>query len=115
MFVNPYGGKKSASKIFVDDVKPLLEDANIVYEVQGNWPFMGFWIIQMGLLFSRLLTGLILKLAETKHQGHAKEIAQTLDLSKYDGIVCVSGDGILVEVSWKCLLLSFLGLICIRY
>lgn len=69
VFVNPYGGKKSASKIFVQDVKPMLEDANVEYTVQ-----------------------------ETKHRGHAKEIAQTLDLSKYDGIVCVSGDGILVEV-----------------
>ncbi|RVW46293.1 Sphingosine kinase 1 [Vitis vinifera] len=35
---------------------------------------------------------------ETKHQLHAKAVTQTLDLSKYDGLVCVSGDGILVEV-----------------
>ncbi|KAK6149852.1 hypothetical protein DH2020_017377 [Rehmannia glutinosa] len=69
IFVNPYGGKKSASKIFVNDVKPLLDDANIEYTVQ-----------------------------ETKYQLHAKEVVQSLDLAKYDGIVCVSGDGILVEV-----------------
>lgn len=30
---------------------------------------------------------------------HAKEVARSIDLSDYDGIVCVSGDGILVEVS----------------
>ncbi|RVX08568.1 Sphingosine kinase 1 [Vitis vinifera] len=35
---------------------------------------------------------------ETKHQLHAKAVTQTLDLSKYDGLICVSGDGILVEV-----------------
>lgn len=35
---------------------------------------------------------------ETKRQLHAKEVVQSLDLAKYDGIVCVSGDGILVEV-----------------
>nr|XP_023900602.1 sphingosine kinase 1 isoform X2 [Quercus suber] len=35
---------------------------------------------------------------ETQYQLHAKEVASSLDLSKYDGIVCVSGDGILVEV-----------------
>ncbi|KAK9082172.1 hypothetical protein Syun_031621 [Stephania yunnanensis] len=35
---------------------------------------------------------------ETQRQLHAKEIASSLDLSKYDGIVCVSGDGVLVEV-----------------
>ncbi|VFQ89539.1 unnamed protein product [Cuscuta campestris] len=69
VFVNPYGGKKSASKIFHEEVKPLIEDANIEYEVQ-----------------------------ETKYQLHAKEVVHSLDLSKYDGIVCVSGDGILVEV-----------------
>lgn len=44
-------------------------------------------------------------LVETKYQLHAKEVAQALDLTKYDGIVCVSGDGILVEVSLLCLLL----------
>ncbi|XP_052203723.1 sphingosine kinase 1 [Diospyros lotus] len=69
IFVNPYGGKKYAYKIFIDDVKPLLDDANIECTVQ-----------------------------ETKYQLHAKEVVQTMDISKYDGIVCVSGDGILVEV-----------------
>jgi diacylglycerol kinase family enzyme len=38
-------------------------------------------------------------LSETKHRLHAQEIAHSLDLQKYDGIICVSGDGILVEVS----------------
>lgn len=69
VFVNPYGGKRSASKIFIDSVKPLLDDANIDYTVQ-----------------------------ETKYQLHAKEVAKSLDILRYDGIVCVSGDGILVEV-----------------
>ncbi|KAL9321269.1 hypothetical protein ACSQ67_013108 [Phaseolus vulgaris] len=69
VFVNPFGGKKSAAKIFDEQVKPLLEDAQIEITVQ-----------------------------ETKHQLHAKEVTQSLDITKYDGIVCVSGDGILVEV-----------------
>jgi len=38
--------------------------------------------------------------SETKHQLHAKEVARSLDIKKHDGIVCVSGDGILVEVSF---------------
>jgi sphingosine kinase len=29
---------------------------------------------------------------------HAKDLAKSLDLSQFDGIVCVSGDGVLVEV-----------------
>ncbi|KAI3937099.1 hypothetical protein MKX01_015314 [Papaver californicum] len=69
IIVNPYGGKKSASKIFEEEVKPLLEAADIQYTVQ-----------------------------ETHYRLHAKEVSHTLDLTKYDGIVCVSGDGILVEV-----------------
>ncbi|KAL4585527.1 hypothetical protein LXL04_010149 [Taraxacum kok-saghyz] len=69
IFVNPFGGRKSASKIFTNDVKPILEDANIDYTLQ-----------------------------ETRYQLHAKELSRSLDLTKYDGIICVSGDGILVEV-----------------
>uniref|UniRef100_A0A1J3CQL3 sphingosine kinase n=1 Tax=Noccaea caerulescens TaxID=107243 RepID=A0A1J3CQL3_NOCCA len=69
VFVNPFGGKKSARKIFLEKVKPLFEDADIQLEIQ-----------------------------ETKYQLHAKEIVKSMDVSKYDGIVCVSGDGVLVEV-----------------
>ncbi|KAL7603810.1 hypothetical protein Lser_V15G16554 [Lactuca serriola] len=69
IFVNPFGGRKSASKIFTNDIKPILEDANIEYTLQ-----------------------------ETRYQLHAKEVSCSLDLTKYDGIICVSGDGILVEV-----------------
>jgi hypothetical protein len=36
---------------------------------------------------------------ETKHCLNAQEIAHSLDLRKYDGVICVSGDGLLVEVS----------------
>ncbi|CAJ1961544.1 unnamed protein product [Sphenostylis stenocarpa] len=69
VFVNPFGGKRSGAKIFNEQVKPLLEDAQIEITVQ-----------------------------ETKHQLHAKEVTHSLDITKYDGIVCVSGDGILAEV-----------------
>ncbi|WOL07715.1 sphingosine kinase 2 [Canna indica] len=68
-FVNPFGGKKSACKIFDTEIKPLLLDADILYTVK-----------------------------ETKYQLHAQEIAKSMDLLKYDGVVCVSGDGVLVEV-----------------
>lgn len=50
-------------------------------------PFFFFWFPSLNSIFS-----------ETQYQLHAKEVANSLDLSKYDGIVCVSGDGILVEV-----------------
>ncbi|KAF2553438.1 hypothetical protein F2Q68_00037245 [Brassica cretica] len=69
VFVNPFGGKKTARKIFVEEVKPLFDDADVQLDVQ-----------------------------ETKYQLHAKEMVRSMDVSKYDGIVCVSGDGVLVEV-----------------
>ncbi|CAN6219241.1 unnamed protein product [Urochloa humidicola] len=69
IIVNPYGGKRSGQSIFQNEVLPLIEAAGILYTVQ-----------------------------ETKHRLHAQEIAHSLDLRKYDGIVCVSGDGIMVEV-----------------
>ncbi|KAK9681792.1 hypothetical protein RND81_10G028200 [Saponaria officinalis] len=69
VLVNPYGGQKAALKIFVDIVKPLLKDAETEFTLK-----------------------------ETRYQLHAKEIASELDLTKYDGIVCVSGDGVVVEV-----------------
>ncbi|CAN6175833.1 unnamed protein product [Urochloa humidicola] len=69
IIVNPYGGKRSGRSIFQNEVLPLIEAAGIFYTMQ-----------------------------ETKHRLHAQEIAHSLDLRKYDGIVCVSGDGVMVEV-----------------
>ncbi|KAJ3674924.1 hypothetical protein LUZ60_005540 [Juncus effusus] len=69
VIVNPFGGKRSAPKIFDTEVKPLLEAANIHFTMK-----------------------------ESKYMLHAKELASKLDLTKCDGIVCVSGDGVLVEV-----------------
>ncbi|CAD6217606.1 unnamed protein product [Miscanthus lutarioriparius] len=69
IIVNPYGGKRSGRSIFQNDVLPLIEAAGVLYTMQ-----------------------------ETKHRLHAQEIAHSLDLRKYDGIICVSGDGVMVEV-----------------
>ncbi|PNT74939.1 hypothetical protein BRADI_1g24730v3 [Brachypodium distachyon] len=69
IIVNPFGGKRSGRRIFQTEVLPLIEASGIQYTMQ-----------------------------ETKHRLHAQEIAGSLDLMKYDGIICVSGDGILVEV-----------------
>ncbi|CAO1946209.1 unnamed protein product [Urochloa humidicola] len=69
VFVNPLGGRKCAKKIYEAEIRPLFEAAGVSITVQ-----------------------------ETEYQGHAREVASSLDLVKYDGIVCVSGDGVLVEV-----------------
>ncbi|XP_072952369.1 sphingosine kinase 1-like [Typha angustifolia] len=69
IIVNPFGGTRRAQRKFQNEVKPLLEAAGIRFTMQ-----------------------------ETNHQLHAQEIARSLDLVECDGIVCVSGDGVLVEV-----------------
>lgn len=69
IFLNPFGGKKLAKKIFQQQVEPLLAVAGVDYTLK-----------------------------ETQYQRHAKDLAKSMDLSQYDGIVCVSGDGVLVEV-----------------
>ncbi|KAK3125376.1 hypothetical protein QOZ80_7BG0604030 [Eleusine coracana subsp. coracana] len=69
IIVNPYGGKRSGRSIFQTEVLPLIEAAGIIYTMQ-----------------------------ETKHRFHGQEMSHSLDLRKYDGIICVSGDGVLVEV-----------------
>ncbi|KAL6614371.1 hypothetical protein ACP70R_036641 [Stipagrostis hirtigluma subsp. patula] len=69
VFVNPFGGKKCAKKIYETEIKPLFQAAGVSITMQ-----------------------------ETRYQGHAREVASSLDLANYDGIVCVSGDGVLVEV-----------------
>ena len=35
VFVNPFGGNKTARKIFVEEVKPLFDDADVQLDVQG--------------------------------------------------------------------------------
>lgn len=37
-------------------------------------------------------------LTETQFQRHGKDLAKSFDIAQFDGIVCVSGDGVLVEV-----------------
>uniref|UniRef100_A0A7I4FBM7 sphingosine kinase n=1 Tax=Physcomitrium patens TaxID=3218 RepID=A0A7I4FBM7_PHYPA len=69
VLVNPFGGRKTGRKVFSASVEPLLKAAGITYTVK-----------------------------ETQFQRHALDLAKESDLSQLDGIVCVSGDGVLVEV-----------------
>ena len=98
--MNPYGGKRSGRSIFQNDVLPLIEAAGVLYTMQGLVMFshhiFGIIIVVPAILYliSNCETCL-----ETKHRLHAQEIAHSLDLRKYDGIICVSGDGVMVEVS----------------
>lgn len=67
--VNPFGGAGHAQKLWQTTVLPIFEAANASFDV----------------IF-------------TTHRGHAIEIGEGIDLTKFQVLVCVSGDGIVHEV-----------------
>jgi sphingosine kinase len=69
VLLNPFSGQGYALKVYHAQVAPLFLAANCYVNVE-----------------------------ETRYVGHAKDIAQDLNISKYDAVVCVSGDGLPHEV-----------------
>ncbi|CAL1276776.1 unnamed protein product [Larinioides sclopetarius] len=69
VFINPYGGKKKGVKIYEKKVLPLFHLARIQ------------------------VTSVV-----TQRPNHAKEMIEDIDISKFDGIVCVGGDGMFSEI-----------------
>lgn len=67
--VNPKSGRK-CGLIVLDRVKPIFKDAGIELDIRA-----------------------------TQHQGHASEIARTLNLKASDGICVIGGDGTVHEVA----------------
>ena len=66
--VNPHGGKKIGPRL-LKKIKPILENDNAE-----------------------------LTIIETLYAGHAKELANQLDFTGYDGLIAIGGDGTLHEV-----------------
>ncbi|XP_020013661.1 sphingosine kinase 2 [Castor canadensis] len=69
LLVNPFGGRGLAWQLCRDHVLPMISEA-----------------------------GLSFNLIQTERQNHARELVQGLNLSEWDSIVTVSGDGLLYEV-----------------
>ncbi|XP_047565849.1 sphingosine kinase 2 isoform X4 [Lutra lutra] len=69
LLVNPFGGRGLAWQWCKNHVLPMISEA-----------------------------GLSFNLIRTERQNHARELVQGLSLSEWDGIVTVSGDGLLFEV-----------------
>ncbi|EGF98591.1 uncharacterized protein MELLADRAFT_25264, partial [Melampsora larici-populina 98AG31] len=67
--VNPYGGSGQGQKVWDTTVLPIFKAANASFEV----------------IF-------------TTHRGHGIEIGEGIDLTQFQVLVCVSGDGIVHEV-----------------
>nr|VZI06186.1 unnamed protein product [Spirometra erinaceieuropaei] len=69
VFINPFGGRRRAEKIFYQKVFPIFELANILCTV-----------------------------VVTERQGHCKDYLLSEDLSVYDGVISVGGDGLFSEL-----------------
>ncbi|BFZ57661.1 sphinganine kinase lcb4 [Savitreella phatthalungensis] len=69
VLLNPFGGTGKAKTIFHQIVAPMLEAAECVVHIE-----------------------------ETRYRFHARDIAEQIDVGRYDAIICVSGDGLPHEV-----------------
>ncbi|KAL4656770.1 ceramide kinase-like [Arapaima gigas] len=70
VYINPFGGKQQGKRIYEQKVAPLFSHAAISTDV-----------------------------IVTEHANHARDHLRTVaDLKKYDGVVCVGGDGMFSEV-----------------
>ncbi|XP_062605315.1 ceramide kinase-like [Saccostrea cucullata] len=69
VFINPFGGKRRAPRVYEESVAPLLDLAKIKTHV-----------------------------ITTTHAGHAREVLEKYNLQSVDGVVCVGGDGMFTEL-----------------
>lgn len=69
VLLNPFGGAGKAKSIWKDSIVHVFEAAKYTIDIE-----------------------------ETRHSGHASEIAREISYQSYDAIVCVSGDGIPHEI-----------------
>ncbi|KAL1471997.1 hypothetical protein MTO96_023307 [Rhipicephalus appendiculatus] len=69
VFINPFGGRKRAPIIYQRKVAPIFQ-----------------------------MAGISVELITTRYAGHAKECLLEMDLSLFDGVVCVGGDGMVNEI-----------------
>ncbi|TTI92379.1 Sphingosine kinase 1 [Bagarius yarrelli] len=69
VLINPHSGKGQALTLFSNHVQHMLQEADITYTLQV-----------------------------TERQNHARELVREADLSQWDAVVVMSGDGLLFEV-----------------
>ncbi|KAL1306754.1 hypothetical protein AAFC00_005417 [Neodothiora populina] len=69
VLVNPFGGKGAGRRIYLREIEPIFKAAGCELDVE-----------------------------QTTHVRHAVEIAEKIDVDKYDVIACASGDGLPHEV-----------------
>ncbi|KAJ7314017.1 hypothetical protein JRQ81_005895 [Phrynocephalus forsythii] len=69
LLLNPFGGKGNALQWCQSHILPMITEAEVSFN-----------------------------LIQTERQNHARELVQSISLSEWDGIVAISGDGLLYEV-----------------
>lgn len=69
LFINPFGGKQKAEKLYKKYIKPMFELASIEVNV-----------------------------VISQRPNHMRDIIVTETLNEFDGIVCIGGDGTFSEV-----------------
>lgn len=69
VLLNPHGGPKKAQSIYDSVVKPMLEQASVNHD-----------------------------LVVTERANHAREYMESVDIERYDGVICMSGDGLIHEI-----------------
>uniref|UniRef100_A0A3Q2PNB6 sphingosine kinase n=1 Tax=Fundulus heteroclitus TaxID=8078 RepID=A0A3Q2PNB6_FUNHE len=69
ILVNPHSGRGQALQLFTGHIQAMLTEADVPYT-----------------------------LVITEHQNHARELVRNADLSQWDALVIMSGDGLLFEV-----------------
>nr|XP_056719438.1 sphingosine kinase 2 [Euleptes europaea] len=69
LLLNPFGGKGNALQWCQTHILPMITEADVSFN-----------------------------LIQTERQNHARELVQSISLAEWDGIVAVSGDGLLYEV-----------------
>ena len=88
ILINPAGGKGNAESLFRKHVQPMFEMAEIKSTV-----------IVTGVSKSILCNAhWIITVFSVERRNHAREVVKGYDLSSIDGIVIVSGDGLVHEV-----------------
>lgn len=105
LLVNPFGGRGLAWQWCKNHVLPIISEAGLSFNIiqTGKAPGGRAWQGKLGgpeRLGWQTPPQLNLPIP-LERQNHARELVQSLNLSEWDGIVTVSGDGLLYEVGPK--------------
>lgn len=101
LILNPYGGRGNSLQQCHTHILPMITEADISYNLvqtgailyNANCVFFlcNYWFCHL----TNYITSFLLL---PERQNHARELVQTINLKEWDGIVVISGDGVLFEV-----------------